>query len=884
MVWYAKSQEETSKELQVELSKGLNTEEVNARLKRYGENQLTSQEKKSLFALFFAQMKDMLIYVLLGAAIVTLLIGEYIDSMIILLVVLINAAIGVVQENRAEKALEALQQMTTPKTLVRRNNEVVEIDSKQLVPGDIVVLDAGRYVPADLRLLESANLQIEESALTGESVPADKDATAMHTDPKTPIGDRLNMAFMSTLVTYGRGEGVVVATAMDTEMGKIAGALSEESKALTPLQKRLEQLGKTLGLIAVGICAVMFIVAFFQGRELFEMFLTAISLAVAAIPEGLPAIVAIVLALGVTRMSKMNAIVKRLPAVETLGSVNIICSDKTGTLTQNKMTVVKHYVLNESKDVPLDDSKLEPSSDERRLLEAFVLCSDATFEHGSGTGDPTEVALVELGHRFNMPKREFDQNYPRVAEKPFDSERKMMSTLNEMDEGYRVHTKGAIDQLLKICTKAYVSGQVVPLTEQMKQAFIRAADMMSTAALRVLAAAYKDVDMIIEPAEMEMNLIFIGFVGMIDPPREEVKESIHEARMAGITPVMITGDHKNTAVAIAKQLDIAQSSAECLTGAEIDQLDDQQFAAEIQNYRVFSRVSPEHKVKIVRAFKSHNNIVSMTGDGVNDAPSLKHADIGVAMGITGTDVSKGASDMILTDDNFTTIVHAVEEGRNIYNNIRKSVIFLLSCNLGEVLAILAAVLFFWPVPLIATQILWVNLITDTLPAIALGVDPGDQEVMKQKPRPPQESFFANGAAFRAIVGGVLIGIVTLFAFYWGLHEYGYSLKTSDIPEDVLSYARTMAFIVLAVSQLFYALSMRHPSKSIFQVGLFSNKYLIGAVLIGLLLQVAVVTVPFLASAFKLQFLSFKDWAWVFALSLIPLIAKEMYKKIRQPEV
>ena len=876
-MWFAKSSSEVLREWNVDAATGLSGVEAAERLARYGQNKLEGKPKKSLLSLFFAQLQDMLIYVLLGAAVITLFIGEYADSAIILLVVLLNAAIGVIQEYKAEKAIAALQQLTTPRTLVRRDGEVREINSEDLVPGDIVLIDAGRYVPADLRLIESANLQIEESALTGESVPSDKDARALIDDPKVPIGDKINMAFMSTLATYGRGEGIVIATAMDTEIGKIARILDESNEDLTPLQRRLEELGKTLGFLAIGICALIFGIALFQGRNMFEMFLTAISLAVAAIPEGLAAIVAIVLAIGVTKMSKINAIVKKLPAVETLGSVNIICSDKTGTLTQNKMTVVKTYTHGILSDILVGDKPPPLGTDGGELLRSLVLCSDATYDNGQSTGDPTEVALVVAGERYGMTKAALNIQHPRIGEKPFDSDRKLMSTLNRESETHRVHTKGALDNLLKISTHALVNGQTVPLTTEMKAEYLRMADVMSDSALRVLGAAYKETDQPLSPEEMEMDLTLIGLVGMIDPPRLEVKDSIHKAKMAGITPVMITGDHKNTAVAIARELGIADSLEQSLTGAEIDSLSDEEFADRISRYRVFARVSPEHKVKIVRAFKAQGNIVSMTGDGVNDAPSLKYADIGVAMGITGTDVSKGASDMILTDDNFTTIVRAIEEGRNIYNNIKKAVVFLLSCNLGEVVAIFASILFFWPVPLLPTQILWINLITDSLPAIALGVDPGDSDVMRQKPRDPRESFFAGSTGIWAVMGGTVIGILTLAAFYLGLAEFGYSLGSRDIPEEVLTNARTMSFVVLAASQLFYSLAMRNSTKSIFQIGLFSNRYLIGAIIAGFILQLAVISIPFLADAFKVTNLSLHDWGIVFALSLAPLLLNELVK-------
>lgn len=878
-MWFNKSQDDIIKELDVNVSQGLSDEEVKLRQEKYGENKLQEGKKKTLLALFFSQLNDALIYVLLGAAVITLFIQEYADSVIILAVVVLNAVIGVVQEAKAEKAIEALNKLTTPISLVRRNGEIKEINSTQIVPGDVVILDTGRYVPADLRLLQSSNLQIEESSLTGESVPSNKFADDTYDEENIPVGDRTNMAFMSTLVTYGRAEGIVVGTGMETVVGNIAKSLNEEVDSMTPLQRRMDSLGKTLGKLAVGITVVMFAVGYFQGRDFIDMLLLSISLAVAAIPEGLPAIVAIVLALGVTRMSKINAIVKKLPAVETLGSVNIICSDKTGTLTQNKMTVLKHYTLNNSVDIDIKkDESTTTDDDVKEMIKSFVLCSDATANQDESTGDPTEIALIVLGNRHGMTKSELNDKFPRVDEKPFDSDRKLMSTLNKEGNGYRVHTKGAIDNLLKISTHVLKDGEKIELTDELKQNFLDESIEMSNQALRVLAVAIKDTPEKIDSKEMEKDLTLIGFVSMIDPPRLEVKASIAAAHGAGINSVMITGDHKNTAVAIAKELGIAERMDQALTGAEIDALSDEEFAQNINNYSVFARVSPDHKVKIVKAYRAKGNIVSMTGDGVNDAPSLKHADIGVAMGITGTDVSKGAADMILTDDNFTTIVAAIEEGRNIYNNIKKSVIFLLSCNLGEIIAIFISVLLDFSPPLIATQILWVNLVTDTLPAISLGVDPGDHDVMKQKPRDPKEGFFSGGAGMRAVIGGVLIGSLTLLAFTIGLRERGATLLDSkNAPEDVIIYARTMAFVVLATSQLFYSLTMRNEVKSIFQIGLFKNKYLILSIIAGFGLQYGVITIPFLADAFQVHALPLNDWIVVFGLALIPLAVNEVIK-------
>lgn len=879
-MWFNKTSEEVVKELGSDRINGLSSDEVKKIREKYGLNQLVGKKKKSMIRMLFEQINDILIYILLAAAVVSAILGEVNDAIIIFLVIILNSIVGVVQESKAEKALDALKKMSTPKALVKRDGELKEIPSEEVVPGDIIILDAGRYIPCDLRLIETATLKIEESALTGESVPVDKDATVTLSEENTALGDQKNMAFMSTLVTYGRGEGIAVSTGMNTEIGKIAKMLEGQDKELTPLQKKLAELGKVLGLTAVGICAVMFILAVVQKRNIFEMFLTAISLAVAAIPEGLPAIVTIVLAMGVQKMIKKNAIVRKLPAVETLGAVNVICSDKTGTLTQNKMTVTKFYT-NEHLD---DISKIDMhNSVDRLLIENLVLCNDATYSQESKTGDPTEIALLEVGFRHSIMKNDFEKEHIRVNEIPFESDRKLMTTVNKYDDQLYVMTKGAVDNLIKLCNTIYLNGNVVNLTEDMKNEILKQANSMSDNALRVLASAYKIIPSEdIEISYLEKDLTFIGLVGMIDPPREEVKDSILECKKSGIKTIMITGDHKNTAFAIAKELKIAEEESQAIFGSELDNMSDKELEERIDNLRVFARVSPEHKVRIVNAFKAKGNVVSMTGDGVNDAPSLKAADVGVAMGITGTDVAKGASDMILTDDNFSTIVSAVEEGRNIFNNIKKSIVFLLSCNIGEIITLFLAILFGWATPLKPIHLLWVNLITDTFPALALGADTADPDVMEEKPRNPKDSLFAGGTGAFLILNGILIGVLTLAAFIVGIKVYTKSttlfpLFPKDISQAALTHAQTMAFVVLSVSQLFHALNLRHPSKSIFQVGFFSNKLLIVSILLGILLQDIVITVPFLANIFGVFDLLLRDWIFVGILSIMPLVINEIAK-------
>ncbi len=864
-MWFNKESNEIINELSTNLINGLSSSEAKLRLDQNGLNKLEGKKKKSIFQLFLAQINDVMIYILLIAAIISFMVGEVSDSIIILIVIIINAVVGVIQESKAEKALEALKSLSTPKAIVKRDGNIIEIPSEEVVVGDVVIIDAGRYIPADLRIVESANLKIEESAFTGESVPSEKNSDTITENTDVPIGDQHNMAFMSTLVTYGRGVGIVVSTGMNTQIGKIAKMLDAEDENLTPLQKKLAELGKILGFAAVGISIIMFIVSLFQGRDILEMFMTSISLAVAAIPEGLPAIVAIVLALGVQRMIKENAIIRKLPSVETLGSVNIICSDKTGTLTINRMTVKKYYVNGQIYNL----ENIDITNKETEILtHGMILCNDATSNNGVQTGDPTEVALIDVGNKINILKDELNKEFKRVNEIPFDSDRKLMTTVNTYENKYNVFTKGAIDSILKISNKILVNGEIKEFTDKEKSETLNASNSMSDDALRVLALAYKTIDTVNVPMDkLENDLIFVGLMGMIDPPREEVKGSIELSKKAGIRTIMITGDHKNTAVAIAKELGIVNDISQAMSGNEIDSYSEEEFTKIINNYKVFARVSPEHKVKIVKAFKSYGNIVSMTGDGVNDAPSLKAADIGVAMGITGTDVAKGAADMVLTDDNFTTIVKAVEEGRNIFNNIKKSIIFLLSCNLGEILSLFVAILLNWPSPLLPIHILWVNLITDSFPALSLGVDPGDKGVMDLPPRNPKESLFAGRTGVLLILNGILIGGITLFAFVLG--EYLYP--------DSLRHAQTMAFVVLSVSQLFYSLAMRNETKSLLQVGIFKNKWLIGSLLLGIALQFAIITIPFTAKVFKVYSLTLKDWGIVILISLIPFVINEIIK-------
>ncbi|MDR2156554.1 MAG: cation-translocating P-type ATPase, partial [Clostridiales Family XIII bacterium] len=817
--------ENVAESLQTSIKSGLSTVAAAQRLAENGRNVFEEQKKKTAAQLFLSQLNDPMIFILMAAAVISAVLREYADAAIILAIIVLNAIIGVIQESKAEKSLEALKKLSSPAALTRRDGLVSEIAAADLVVGDLVILEAGRIVPADIRLTETINLKVEESALTGESVPVEKDASFVASSD-LGIGDRVNMAYLSTGVAYGRGEGIVVAVGMNTEMGKIARMISEEKEEMTPLQKKLAGLGRILGVMAVIICAALFGVALLQGRDMFEMLLTAISLAVAAIPEGLPAVVTIVLALGVQRMVKVNTIVRKLPAVETLGSVSVVCSDKTGTLTQNKMTVTKAYSAGR-----LIDAEALDCERDKRFVDGFVLCTDAEIDRGRALaiGDPTELALLYMGEKKGVSKQELTLAFPRVGELAFDSERKMMTTLHRLEDGSTVSfTKGAMDNILERCDNIDEGGEIRPLTVADKDAAVGIAASMAGDALRVLALAYRTGDR----TPSEEHLIFLGLVGMIDPPRPEAPGAVAEFREASVATVMITGDHRDTAFAIAKEIGIADSPEQCVSGADLDAMTQEELNAAVPKLRVFARVSPQHKVMIVKAFKSHGHIVSMTGDGVNDAPSLKAADIGVAMGITGTDVSKGAADMILTDDNFATIRFAIREGRNIYNNIRETVLFLLSSNLGEIVTMFGAIVVGLLSPLRAIHILWINLITDSLPALALGVDAPEDDIMKHPPRDAGEGIFSRGGMAVTVMFGALIGCVTLGAFLYVpisvLLRDGaeVSLRSIDaVLGDGLLYAKaqTFAFTTLAISQLFNAIGFKKLDKSVFRTNHLENK-------------------------------------------------------------
>ncbi len=894
---------ETAEELKSDLQEGLKIGEAVERLQRDGRNEMQAPRKKTAIESFLEQLNDPLIYVLIVAAVVSVLLKEVSDAVIIGVVVVLNAAVGMLQEGKAKKALESLKKLTSPRAFVIREGKRMEIPAAELVRGDLVWLEAGCQVPADLRLTQSVNLKIEESALTGESLPIEKDAGFLGKKGRQlPLGDRRNMAYMSTIVTYGRGQGLVTATGMDTQLGQIAGMIAESKEEMTPLQRRLGELGKVLSLLSLLLCAALFAIAVLQHRNVPEMLITAISLAVAAVPEGLPAVVTICLALSVTRMVRVNTIVRRLPSVETLGAVSVVCSDKTGTLTQNRMTVEKCWLDGSLRRAEECSPAFCPD-----FYEGMVLCNDAVAEKANRTGDPTELALLDLAGTFGIKKGELERRMPRLGELPFDSDRKMMTTLHRKEKslaglGHRYskqgeiraaeftgsfsgqavsYTKGAPDEVLKKCNRIFTQSGIVSLSHRHRRQILDAVEELSGEALRTLAVAMElDTDM-----ATEENLIFLGMVGMRDPARPEAAAAVADFKRAGVKTVMITGDHVDTAFAIGRQLGIVQRQEQCMTGETLEHLSDTEFAEKIGDVNVFARVSPAQKVRIVEGFQKRGEIVAMTGDGVNDAPSLKKADIGIAMGMSGTDVARQASDMILTDDNFATIRRAIEEGRGVYENIRKSVIFLLSSNLGEIITMFVAVLWGIASPLKSSHILWINLITDSLPALALGVDKNDgKSLMRQHPRKAGESLFARGGLLCTCFYGALIGTISLTAFLmlpWALLRVnGMAVNLGNLTQllqngTVLAKAQTYAFTVLGMSQLFHAVGMRDTGRSIFQMNHLENKVMILACMVGFALQFAVTEVPFLIQAFGTSPLSAREWMRLSILAAAPMMAHEL---------
>ena len=897
--WFNKTFKEVEKELETDLEKGLSKEKVEERQEKYGFNELQQIAKKSIIQRFLEQFKDFSIIVLIIAAIVSgivgVLQGEGItDTIIILIVVIVNAIIGVAQESKAEKSLEALQKLSDHASKVIRNENMEVVPSKELVPGDIVVLDTGDYIPADLRIIEAVNLKTQESSLTGESVPVEKTSEIIE-EQEIGIGDRKNMLFSSSLVTYGRGKGIVVETGMTTEVGKIAGMINSTEKQETPLQQKLDKLGKTLGIAALVICAVIFILGILQGKEIISMFMTAVSLAVAAIPEGLVAVSTIVLAIGVQKMVKKNAIVKRLPAVETLGSATVICSDKTGTLTQNKMTVEKIFWNDATREASnISDDEIDEEL--TKLVYANMLCNDTKISSdGTLTGDPTETALVDMGFKLNFDPSIYDR-MERVEEIPFDSDRKLMTTVNKVGDKYVVYTKGGIDEILKRCNSYEIGGQISEELESYINKIRQENEKMAQNALRVLGCAYKEIDHIPTKEEMktiENDLIFIGMVGMIDPPREEAKLAVEKCKTAGIKTVMITGDHKITATAIAKKLGILENDDEAITGLELEQMTDEELEKNVRHYSVYARVSPEHKVRIVKAWQKNGEVVAMTGDGVNDSPALKKADIGCAMGIVGTDVAKEAADVILTDDNFATVVSAVEEGRKIYDNILKVIQFLLSSNIGEVVVLFFATLL---TPLFSKwfgitdingleillpiHILWINLVTDSLPALALAFDPANSDIMQRKPIKPGKGIFTKGMTWRVIYQGVMIGGLTLAAFMIGLATTKEPIGTLTLDQSKIEVGQTMAFVTLALSELVHVFNVRDNKKSIFKTGIFNNMKLIGAIIISALLMFVILLIPGLREIFSIPVLPKENIIELICLVLAPIVIVEIFKLLK----
>ena len=909
--WFNKEVGEVEKEFETNIQDGLTANKVEIAREKFGFNELKAKKKKSLIVKFLEQFKDFMIIVLIIAAIVSGVVGYMqgegvTDSIIILIVVIVNAIIGVAQESKAEKSLEALQKLSSHSAKVIRDGNLTVVASKELVPGDVVVLETGDFVPADLRIVEEANLKSQEASLTGESVPVEKSIEAIE-EEKVGIGDRTNMLFSSSLITYGRGKGIVVETGMNTEVGKIAGIISETVESETPLQTKLNKLGKTLGLAALAICGVIFLIGLLYGKQPLDMFMTAVSLAVAAIPEGLAAVSTIVLAIGVQRMVKKNAIVKKLPAVETLGSATVICSDKTGTLTQNKMTVKK--IFYDGKLIDIENIKEDEIKDDlERLVYISMLCNDTKIgENNELTGDPTETALVDMGFTLDFRPDLFER-LPRVEEIPFDSERKLMTTVHKtLENKYIVYVKGGVDELLSKCNKYINNSKIEEDLENYKKEIQKNNEEMAKSALRVLAMAYKEIDHMPTKEEMqklESDLIYVGMVGMIDPPRDEAREAVAKCKTAGIKTVMITGDHKITATAIAKDLGILENEDEAISGSDLEEMSDEDLTKNIRKYSVYARVSPEHKVRIVKAWKANGEIVAMTGDGVNDAPALKTADIGCAMGKVGTDVAKEAADVILTDDNFATVVSAVEEGRRIYDNILKAIQFLLSSNVGEIIVLFLAILI-TPVlsnafgidvkliePLLPIHILWINLVTDSLPALALAVDPAEKNIMNRKPLKQSKGIFTKGMTWRIVYQGIMIGALTLAAFIIGLATPVENLpvietKNAEGMVRVLSneevkveIGQTMAFIVLALSELVHVFNIRNNKKSIFKTGIFNNSKLILAILASSALMFVILLVPQLREIFSIPVLPIGNILEVVGLVFAPIVIVELFKLLK----
>lgn len=872
-MWYTLSTKEVEKQMQTNIEFGLNEKQVEDKQNKFGLNKLEEKKKESIVIKFIKQFNDFMIIILIIASIISAVVArlegsnDYFDSIIIIAIVVFNAIMGLVQEAKAEKSLEALKKMTAPTCRIKRNGKISTIKSEQIVPGDIVLLEAGNYVPADCRLISSSNLKIEESSLTGETVPVLKEANSILKE-KTALGDMVNMAFSTTIVVNGHGEAIVTDIGMNTKVGKIAKMIITNEAPETPIQKKLEEVGKALGIACLGICLLIFVIGILKKIEPIEMFMTSVGLAVAAIPEGLPAIVTIMLSIGVTKMAKKNSIIRKLPAVETLGSSSVICSDKTGTLTQNKMQVTKIANIN---------GETNDKEYIKWLMGMATMCTDVEISKENGkmelTGEPTEKAIVSKALDEGQNKNELYNVMKRVKDIPFDSSRKMMTTIHKMPNGYRVITKGAPDVLLKRCNKVYDNGNVTTLDYSKTKLIENQNNKMADEALRVLAIAYLDIPNLpskIDTETVEKNLIFIGLIGMIDPPREGVKEAVATCKKAGIKTVMITGDHIITAKAIAKDLGILRGSDLAVTGEELDKIPQSILQKNIMNYSVFARVTPEHKVRIVKAYQSTGAVVAMTGDGVNDAPALKNADIGIAMGKNGTDVAKNAADMVLTDDNFVTIVEAVKQGRNIFDNIKKAVHFLIATNIGEIVTIFLGLVLGLKSPLLAIQLLWINLVTDSLPAIALGLEKPEADIMDKKPRDSKKGIFAAGLWQRIITEGTMLGILTLVAFSVGNYLYD------------IEVGRTMAFVSLGLLELVHSFNIK-SEESIFKVGLFENKYLMGAFILGVILQIVVVVIPSVAEVFKLVPLTQVQWMYTFGISILPLVIMEIQKAFNKIE-